>query len=204
VRAGNSQAEGPTVADIHTPADRLLLTFLDAQRASVLAIVEGLSDDELRKPVVPSGWTPLGLIEHLAGAEFYWFQIIAAGAGSDEHAPEEASESAADGSTAEPGQVAVEEAAEEYDPGEAGPFTTADSKEEVFSLYREQCDLANAILASTPLSTPPRGRVHPGMETQVFDLRGIVLHLIEETARHAGHLDIARELIDGKTGLGPR
>jgi uncharacterized damage-inducible protein DinB len=169
--------------DIHNPADRLLLTFLDAQRRSVLAIVEGLGDDELRKPVVPSGWTPLGLIEHLAGAEYYWFDIIAAGAGGDLPGPEETDESAQD---------------------RDAPFTTTDSKEEVFDLYRDQCARANALLASTPLSTPPRGRVHPGTETEVFDLRGIVLHMIEETARHAGHLDIARELIDGKTGLGPR
>ena len=169
--------------DIHTPADRLLLTFLDAQRRSVLAIVDGLSDDDLRKPVVPSGWTPLGLIEHLAGAEFYWFQMIASGVGTDEPAPEDPDEGGADS---------------------RGPFTTADSAEEVFSLYREQRELANALLASTPLSTPPRGRVHPGTETEIFDLRGIVLHIIEETARHAGHLDIARELLDGKTGLGPR
>jgi hypothetical protein len=39
---------------------------------------------------------------------------------------------------------------------------------------------------------------------EFIDLRRILLHMIEETARHAGHLDIARELIDGKTGLGPR
>jgi Protein of unknown function (DUF664) len=54
-----------------------LLTFLDAQRASVLAIVDGLDDDALRAPVVPSGWTPLGLIEHLGFAERYWFQQVA-------------------------------------------------------------------------------------------------------------------------------
>jgi hypothetical protein len=47
---------------------------------------------------------------------------------------------------------------------------------------------------------------HPGGDPdhEVADLRGIVLHMIEETARHAGHLDIVRELIDGRTGLGPR
>jgi uncharacterized damage-inducible protein DinB len=169
--------------DIHTSADRLLLTFLDAQRRSVLAIVDGLSDDDLRKPVVPSGWTPLGLIEHLAGAEYYWFDIIAAGGGSDLPRPEE-----------------MDEGEQDRD----APFTTTDSKQEVFDLYRDQCEKANALLASTPLSTPPLGRVHAGTETEVFDLRGIVLHMIEETARHAGHLDIARELLDGKTGLGPR
>ncbi len=169
--------------DIQNPADQTLLHFLDAQRASVIAIVEGLSDDELRKSVVPSGWTPLGLIEHLAGAEYYWFQIIAAGAGSDQPGPENTDESAED---------------------QGAPFATSYSKEEVFGLYREQCEQANAMLASTPLSTPPRGPVHPSLVGEVFDLRGIVLHMIEETARHAGHLDIAREFLDGKTGLGPR
>src|SRR5215469_15049894 len=139
------QLEGPTVAgDIHNPADRLLLSFLDAQRRSVLAIVDGLSDEDLRKPVVPSGWTPLGLIEHLAGAEYYWFQMIAAGAEFESPQPEDADKGGA-----------AEEAAEEYDPAEAGPFTTAESKEAVLALYRGQNEQANALLASTPLSTPP-------------------------------------------------
>lgn len=169
--------------DIHTPADRLLLTFLDAQRQSALAVVDGLSDDELRQPVVPSGWTPLGLIEHLGGAERHWFQRVATGTVSDLVLPADPDEPAED---------------------DDAPFRTGRPKEWVFSFYREQCELANALLASTPLSTAPRGRVNPGMETEVFDLRGIVLHMIEETARHAGHLDIAREFIDGKTGLGPR
>jgi hypothetical protein len=42
------------------------------------------------------------------------------------------------------------------------------------------------------------------MAEEIHSVRGVVLHIIEETARHAGHLDIARELIDGRTGLGPR
>ncbi|GIJ09501.1 DUF664 domain-containing protein [Micromonospora andamanensis] len=55
-----------------------------------------------------------------------------------------------------------------------------------------------------PLSAPVRER-HPGpLGEDVTDLRRVVLHMIEETARHAGHLDAARELLDGRTGLGPR
>ncbi|MFE9689666.1 DUF664 domain-containing protein [Micromonospora sp. NPDC005806] len=74
----------------------------------------------------------------------------------------------------------------------------------VFAFYRAQCERSNAVLASTPLSAPARGR-HPGpLGEEVTDLRRIALHMIEETARHAGHLDVVRELIDGKTGLGPR
>jgi hypothetical protein len=60
------------------------------------------------------------------------------------------------------------------------------------------------VLALMPLSSPPRGRAYGEIAEQVSDVRWIVLHMIEETARHAGHLDIARELIDGQTGLGPR
>ncbi len=59
------------------------------------------------------------------------------------------------------------------------------------------------MLAKTPLSAPPRGK-HGDPETEPPDVRWVVLHMIEETARHAGHLDIARELMDGRTGLGPR
>jgi hypothetical protein len=63
---------------------------------------------------------------------------------------------------------------------------------------------SDAVLAVTPLSARPRGRHgDPGMG-EPPDVRWVVLHMIEETARHAGHLDIARELIDGQTGLGPR
>jgi Protein of unknown function (DUF664) len=56
-----------------------LLMFLEAQRASVLAIVDGLDDEALTTAVLPSGWTPLGLIEHLGYAERHWFQEIVTG-----------------------------------------------------------------------------------------------------------------------------
>lgn len=55
----------------------------------------------------------------------------------------------------------------------------------------------------TPLSAAPLGK-HGDPADEPPDVRTVVLHLIEETARHAGHLDIARELTDGKTGLGSR
>ena len=60
------------------------------------------------------------------------------------------------------------------------------------------------LLAVTPLSAAPRGvHGHPDME-QPPTVCWVVLHMIEETARHAGHLDIAGELLDGRTRLGPR
>jgi hypothetical protein len=151
--------------------------FLAYQRASVEAILVGLGAAVLRVPVLPSGWTPLGLVEHLGHAERHWFQEVLTGAAAplpwrDDNCP---------------------------------PLTTPRSPADVFSFYRDQCRISDAIIAATPLSQPPVGR-HPQepLASQTTDLRRVMLHMVEETARHAGHLDAARELIDGRTGLGPR
>ena len=74
----------------------------------------------------------------------------------------------------------------------------------MLAFYRDQCARSNAVLSRTPLSTAPAGRHGDWLDDEVFDLRRIVLHMIEETARHAGHLDVVRELLDGRTGLGER
>jgi hypothetical protein len=159
--------------------DQALLAFLAAQRDAVLSIVAGLDEEAWHRPVVPSGWTPAGLVEHLGGAEWHWFQGVVTGA-----VPEP-----------QPG----DEDQPPYDPTAA--FVTDLPSAEIIGFYRDQCARSDAVLAVTPLSAPPRGR-HGRYEPP--DVRWIVLHMIEETARHAGHLDIARELIDGQTGLGPR
>lgn len=62
----------------HRERDRLRY-FLDQQRKAVLAIIDGLDESQLRTPVLPSGWTPIGLVLHLAGAEAQWFQRVALG-----------------------------------------------------------------------------------------------------------------------------
>ena len=65
---------------IENPEDQALLDFLAAQRDSVLAIVAGLDEAACpHRPVVPSGWTPAGLVEHLGGAEWHWFQGVVSG-----------------------------------------------------------------------------------------------------------------------------
>src|SRR5712664_176087 len=66
-------------ADSASAEHRQLWEFLTAQRECVLAIVEGLDEAALRKTVVPSGWTPLGMIEHLGHAERFWFQHVVTG-----------------------------------------------------------------------------------------------------------------------------
>jgi hypothetical protein len=159
--------------------DQALLAFLAAQRDAVLSILAGLDEPAWHRPVVPSGWTPAGLVDHLGGAEWHWFQGVAAG----KH-PEPA-----------PG----DENLPPYDPTAA--YVCDLPSAEIIRCYRDQCASSDAVLAVTPLSAPPRGR-HGRYEPP--DVRWIVLHMIEETARHAGHLDIARELLDGQTGLGAR
>jgi hypothetical protein len=158
--------------------------FLDQQRMAVLAIIEGLSEAQLHTTVFPSGWTPLGLIRHLAGAEAMWFQWVVLGA--------EPNVTWDDGIDDPP-----------YDP--AAPFTTLHSSAAVIEQYRRQCGVSNEILQSRDLHEALLGE--HGLDwpdEPITDLRWVVLHMIEETARHAGHLDAARELLDGGTGRGPR
>lgn len=119
------------------------------------------------------------MVQHLACTERYWFHDIAAGLPADY--PFDGDDPDAD--------------------WRVEPDRPADA---VFRLYRDQCAKSNALLASMPLTSPPRRREDDWPADDVPDLRWIALHMIEETARHAGHLDVVRELLDGRTGLGPR
>jgi hypothetical protein len=166
---------------IQDTGDQALLDFLDAQRDAVLAIVAGLDEEAWHRSIVPSGWTPAGLVDHLGGAEWHWFQGVVAGA--------------------EPEPPPGEEDLPPYDPTAA--FVSDLPSAEIIAFYRDQCAQSDAVLAVTPLSAPPRGK-HGDPDNEPPDVRWVVLHMIEETARHAGHLDIARELLDGQTRLGPR
>jgi uncharacterized protein DUF664 len=158
--------------------------FLDQQRSAVVAIIEGLGEAQLHTPVLPSGWTPIGLIRHLAGAEAMWFQWVVLGT--------------------QP-RVIWDDGIDDppYDP--AAPFTTEHSSAAVIEQYSRQCKRSNEILQSRDLSSALLGE--HGLDwpdEPITDLRWVVLHMIEETARHAGHLDAARELLDGATGRAPR
>jgi hypothetical protein len=73
--------------------------------------------------------------------------------------------------------------------------------EEVVALYRDEIDHANAIIRATPLEAAPAHWADHFGSWRLPDLRAILLHVITETACHAGHLDAARELIDGKTWI---
>jgi hypothetical protein len=155
-----------------------LLHFLEYQRASVRSIVEGLSEEAWHTSVVPSGWTPAGFVEHLGGAEYHWFQEVIEG---NRFVPP-------------PDEVFIP-----FDPYAA--FVSDLTSSEILRNYREECERSNAVLARTSVSARPRGR-HG--DDEVPSVRWVVLHMIEETATHSGHLEIARELLDGRTRLGLR
>jgi Protein of unknown function (DUF664) len=167
---------------------RTLLGFLQYQRDAVLKIVEGLPEQAWQTPVVPSGWTVAGMLWHLGGVEHHWLQHVTTGVAEEPSPGEE------------------EEADEgEYDPYAA--FTCDRSGADLIANYREECGRSDAVLAVTPLSAAPRGLdFHPDPEytAQITNVRWIVLHVIEETATHSGHLEIVRELLDGKTRLAAR
>jgi hypothetical protein len=153
---------------------QVFLQFLDAEREHVLGILQGFSEEQLRRPVLPSGWCCLGMVKHLAlSDEHYWFQCVVAGESFD-FLPE--------------GQD------DEWQVG------SDESAEDVFNLYRQEIERSNAIIAATPLDMPPR-QLDPrwGEWGKRFtDLRFVMLHVLKETAGHAGHLDAVAELLDGR------
>lgn len=146
-----------------------LLHFVNAQRAAALAVLEGLSEADAHRSVVPSGWTPLSLAVHLAGVEQHWFAFALGGDAA--HTP--------------------------VQPG------TPNTLQAAIAGYVAEIERSERLLAGFALDDPPTV-VPPELPGEIHTVRDVLLHVIEEVARHAGHLDIARELLDGRTGLGPR
>jgi hypothetical protein len=157
---------------------RELLEYLEYQRSSVRSIVGGMDEEAWHTPVVASGWTVAGMVEHLGSMERHWFLEVVAGSEVD---------------------LEWDEGRPPYDPQMA--FTCDRPSAAVLGYYREQCDRSDEILAGVSLSDTPRGR-HG--DAEIPNVRVVILHVIEETAAHSGHLEIARELLDGKINLGLR
>jgi hypothetical protein len=154
----------------------MLENFLDFYRETILWKVSGMSEEDLRRVVVPSGWSSLTMVKHLAYVEQNWFRTRFAGE-KDLPVPWTDEDPDADF---------------RLDPGE--------TTEQILRFYRDQCERGRSIAAAGslddlaaewPADRPPEKRPN---------LRWIYVHMIEETARHAGHLDVARELIDGAVG----
>ncbi|MEZ0094924.1 DinB family protein [Streptacidiphilus sp. EB129] len=144
---------------------------LDRHRDAVLWKLEGLDDERLRRPMTPSGTNLLGLVKHLAGAELGWF-----------------CETFGRDTGPLPFDLDLDESSDmRVEPHE--------STEDVLAFYaraRAAADAAIGELGLDDLGTSWSGNT--------VSLRWVLIHMTTETARHAGHVDILRELLDGSTG----
>ncbi|MFI1193999.1 DinB family protein [Micromonospora sp. NPDC020750] len=161
---------GPVLA--RTGDERAVLeSFLDFHRATVTRKLRGLSDADARRRLVPSLTTLAGLVKHLTLVERNWFPYL--------FAPE-------------PGDVCPtteEEAAASF------ILDDADTVRSLLAGYERACARSRAVAARFDLD-----HVVPHPQLGEVSLRWILTHMVEETARHAGHADILRELTDGSTG----
>ena len=147
-----------------------LRVALDRHRDAILWKVEDLDDEQLRRVMTPSGTTLLGLVKHVAAVEYSWFCDTFGRA--TEPLPFDDDDPDAD--------LRVE-------PDE----TTAD----IVAFYGRARAAADRVIDEVGLEET--GTAWFG---DPVTLRWVLIHLVEETARHAGHVDILRELIDGLTG----
>jgi uncharacterized damage-inducible protein DinB len=157
-----------------------LLGFLDYQRATLAWKCVGLDAAGLAATVGPSSMTLGGLLKHMACVEDGWFSCRLHG--NDRQPPWDA----VDWGT---------------DPDWDWSSAAEDSPEQLRALWQDAVDRSRALVAEAMagegLDRPAR-RSWPGGETP--SLRWIVVHMIEEYARHNGHADLLRESVDGQTG----
>jgi hypothetical protein len=167
----------------------VLLRYLQGARDALLWKLEGLSDYDVRRPMVRTGTNLLGLVKHVAGVELGYF-----GAVFDRPFDGQLS-----GSLAGFGTLAWFEDAEPN----ADMFATAgESREEIVGLYRRAW--AHSDVTIDMLGLDAIGHVSWWPEDRrEATLHWILVHVIAETDRHAGHADIVRELIDGSVGRQP-
>ncbi|MFD0691390.1 DinB family protein [Actinomadura fibrosa] len=143
---------------------------LDRHREAVLWKLRGLDDEQLRRPMTPSGTNLLGLVKHLAAVEYNWFCETF-------------------GRETEP--LPFDDDDENADLRVEPHETTAD----VLAFYERARAASDQVIAE--LDVEALGTAWSG---ETVSLRWVLVHMVEETARHAGHVDILRELIDGATG----
>ncbi|WP_091647392.1 DinB family protein [Micromonospora pallida] len=150
-----------------------LLQSLAWKRSHVLEAIEGLDDEALNRAHVASGWTPLDLVRHLTvDVERYWFQAVM---------------------LAEPDAVA-------FASGDSSGWQVGvpEAYDDVVAAYRDEITRSDRVLASLAPEAKPRW-----VEGAVgrADLTSVIVHVLVDTATHAGQLDIVREGIDGRQYL---
>lgn len=150
----------------------LLFGYLDWYRETLLRKLDGLSDEQLRTPVEPLGWSPLGLVQHLGWVERRWMRW----------------------------GFAAEDVLAWPPGGDAEEFGVAGRADRVLATYHEEVRRSRELADAAALTDVARLGGRFTTPEQAPPLARILFHLLQEYARHAGHLDIARELIDGTTG----
>jgi uncharacterized damage-inducible protein DinB len=171
----NPEVVPPLAPDelVSTGTEREILeAFLELHRGVVKRKISGLSEGDARRSLVPSLTTLAGLLKHLSAVERNWFQRTLARRSPDAI---EGDSRGADNSWA----VADDE-----------------STEDLIAEYDEACSESRRVAAGLELEdSVPHARLGR------VSLRWVYVHMIEETARHAGHADILREQIDGSVGV---
>lgn len=157
--------------DVLTGSEKdILQVSIDRHRDAVLWKLEGLSEEQVLRALVPSGTTLLGLVKHLGAVEYGWFcECFGV---PTEPLPFDDEDEEAD--------LRIEE---------------GETVESVLAFYGRARAAADRVIAEHDLDF--LGKSWSG---EAVSLRWVLVHMIEETARHAGHIDIVRELIDGMTG----
>jgi hypothetical protein len=151
-----------------------LIEFLDYQRMALIKKVVGLSEEDARRTPTASALSLLSLVKHSAIWERRWFQAVVAGRTVPGEWPD----------------VPTEE------PDDTFQLTDDDTVQAMVACYLDQIAVSREVLTSFDLDAPCAWP-----EMAHHNLRWVALHMIEETARHAGHADIIRETIDGSRGL---
>jgi uncharacterized damage-inducible protein DinB len=154
--------------------------YLQAAREALLWKLEGLSEYDVRRPLVPTGTNLLGLVKHVASVEAGYFGDTF-GRPFGEPLPW------------------LDEGAE---PNADMWATAEESREEIVGLYHRVRAHSDATIDALPLDATGRVPWWPQDRGEVT-LHRILVHMIAETDRHAGHADIVRELIDGAAGVRP-
>jgi hypothetical protein len=167
-----TRVDPPTHGDERT----LLIAFLDYHRQTLRMKAGGLDPEQWATSCPPSGMTLGGMVKHLALVENSWLRERLAGDG-----------------LSEPWRSVDWDA----DPDWEWRTGAQEGPEPVWALYDEMIADADAVIAAADLDDLS---VVPSREGTPFSLRWILLHLIEEYARHNGHADLIRESIDGEVG----
>lgn len=161
-----------------------LLGFLEFQRATFRWRTQGLTDEQLRRTVDghPSPMTLGGMLKHLSFVEFFWFEVTALGK-----------------PTSQPWVDVDWDADPDWDWHSADQ----DGAEDLRALWEESVATSQGIVTDLLGEDPAAGLAgtHPAWGGAAdVSLRWIIVHMIEEYARHNGHADLLREQIDGQTG----